>query len=152
MKKFLFKFDPLLKLRRNERDIRQQALADVLRRDGMLLDRRWQIEAERETQIAELRVLASRTGDLDVDASAARRHYAVQLLGAMGEIDVQRVALARRIEECRSALVRADQAVKALEKLAEKQEAEFVFQQERLDSRVLEETWQAIHAGEHDRC
>ena len=31
----------------------------------------------------------------------------------------------------------------------EKQEAEFVYQQERLELRALEETWQAMHAWEH---
>ena len=148
LKKFLFKLNPVLKLRKNERDVRQQLLADVLRLDSNLVDRRRQIEAERDGLIDELRILGSEGNDIDVDASTARRHYAVQLAGTMGEIDVQRAALARKIEQCRQALIRADQAVKALEKLAEKQATEFIFQQERLESRALEETWQAIHAGE----
>jgi flagellar export protein FliJ len=152
MKKFLFKLNPLLKLRRNERDVRQQLLADVLRRDSVLVARRRKFETDREMQIDELRALAGRASEIDVDAAAARRHYAVQLLGMMHEIDVQRAALATKIEDCRQALIRADQAVKALEKLAEKQEGEFIFQQERLESRALEEAWQAIHAGERDPC
>lgn len=151
MKKFLFKLNPVLKLRKNERDIRQQLLTDVLRVDGNLVDRRRQIEAERDGLIVELRALGSEGSDIDVDASTARRHYAVQLAGTMGEIDARRAALAGKIEQCRQALVRADQRVKALEKLAEKQETEFIFQQERLEFRGLEETWQAIHAGEHNQ-
>jgi flagellar export protein FliJ len=152
VKKFAFKFDPLLVLRRNQRVIRQQALADVRRRDDELVTRRQKTAAEREMQIEELRTLSHSGGDLDVDASAARRHYAVQLAGHMGEIDVQRAGLARQIEECRQALVRADQAVKSLEKLAEKQRTEFIFEQERFEARALEETWQAIHAGESESC
>jgi flagellar export protein FliJ len=148
VKKFLFKFNPVLKLRRSERDVRQQLLADVLRLDGNLADRRRRIEAERDALIVELRALGSEGSDIDVDASTARRHYAVQLAAMIGEIDAQRAALAPKIDQCREALIRADQRVKALEKLAERQESEFIYQQERLELRALEETWQATCGGE----
>jgi flagellar export protein FliJ len=152
VKKFAFKFDPLLMLRKNQRVIRQQLLADVLRHDEELVDRRLRTDAERATQIQELRTLNQSGGDIDVDASASRRHYAVQLASRMGEIDVERAGLARQIEECRQALVRADQAVKSLENLAERQRTEFIFEQERFEARALEEAWQAIHAGESEPC
>ncbi len=152
MKKFAFKLEPLLMLRRNQRVVRQQLLADVLRRDDELVDRWRRAEVERAVQIEELRTLSHGGSDIDVDASAARRHYAVQLSGRMAEIDVQRTGLSRQIEDCRQALVRADQAVKSLEKLAEKQRTEFIFEQERFEARALEETWQAIHAGENEPC
>src|SRR5262245_25440740 len=152
MKKFKFKLDSLLKLRRNQRDVRRQALADVLRRDAELVADRRQTQAERDVQIRELRALAGAGSDIDVDASTARRYYAAQLSGRMGDIDARRTSLARRIDDCREALVRADQAVKSLEKLAEKQAVAFVGRQERLEARLLEEAWQALHAGEHDPC
>jgi len=150
--KFKFKLGPLLKVRRNQRDLRRQALAQVLRSDDELLAERRLTEAERNLQIRELRALARKGADLDVDASTARRFYAGQLSGRMSDIDSRRAALARRIEECRAVLLRADQAVKSLEKLAEKQEAEFIDRHERLDARLLEEAWQAIHAAERDPC
>ncbi len=148
MKKFVFKFDPLLNLRRNERERCQRLLADVLRHDDELAARRGGIEAERLLQIDELRSLNSGVRGVDVDASTARRFYAVHLTARLGEIDVQRSVLARQIDACRQSLIRADQAVKSLEKLAEKQQADFVFLHERREARTLEETWQAIHAGE----
>ena len=74
----------------------------------------------------------------------------VQLSGNLGEIDGRRADLAGQIVLCRQALVRADQAVKSLEKLAGKQQAEFIYHEERGETRALEETWQAIHAGEHN--
>jgi hypothetical protein len=40
-------------------------------------------------------------------------------------------------------LVRADQAVESLEKLAEQRRGEFVFQQERKEAMELEQTWLA---------
>ena len=103
-------------------------------------------------QIEELRNLSHNGSSLDVDASAARRHFAMQLTGRLDEIDGLRIGLARQIEDCRQALLRADQAVKSLEKLAEKLRTDFIFEQERLEARGLEETWQAIHAGENLPC
>jgi flagellar export protein FliJ len=152
MKKFSFKLDPLLKLRKNQRDIRQQRLAEVLRHDDALLADRRRTEAERNTQIEELRLLGNSGADIDIDASTSRRFYAAQLSGQIDDIDARRTALGRQIEECRQALVRADQAVKALEKLAEHQQAEFIWHHERREARDLEEAWQAIHAGENEQC
>lgn len=152
MKRFSFKLNPLLKLRKSQRDVCQQLLADVLRHDDDLISRRRRIESERESQIDELRALNGLGKDVDVHASASRRLYAVHLSGNLGQIDAERAALAGQIDLCRQALVRADQSVKSLERLADKQQAEFIYSQERLEERTLEDAWQAIHAGEHDPC
>jgi flagellar export protein FliJ len=146
VKKFSFQLNPLLKLRQNQREMCQQLLADVVRHDDELLSRRRDTEAERLTQIEELRTLGGAAREIDVDASSARRLYAGQLSGDLGTIDGQRTLLAGQIELCRQALVRADQAVKSLERLAERQEQEFQFREERREARALEETWQAIEA------
>jgi len=149
VKKFSFPLNPLLKLRQNQRELCQQLLADVLRHDEELLSRRRQTEAERLTQIDELRALGAADRDVDVDASSARRFYAGQLSGDLGAIDGQRTLLAGQIDLCRQALTRADQAVKSLERLAERQEHEFVVHEERREARALEETWQAIESLKH---
>jgi flagellar export protein FliJ len=150
VKKFSFQFETLLSLRKNQRDVCRQRLADVLGRDDELAARRRAVEAERRTQIDELRTLSTGGNEMDIDASTARRDFAVQLTANLDEIDARRAELAGEICLCRQNLVRADQAVRTLEKLAEKQQAEFLYQQERIAARALEETWQAIHAGEND--
>jgi flagellar export protein FliJ len=147
MKKFAFKLDPLLKLRANQRELCQQSLADVLRRDEELVHKRTATEQDRRAQIDELRSMGG-GGGINVDAAVSRRSYAGQLSGNLGQIEAERSSLRRQIESCRQALIRADQAVKSLEKLAEQQQAEFVYAQQRVESRELEQTWQAIHAGE----
>jgi flagellar export protein FliJ len=152
LKKFAFKLEVLLKLRKNQRDECQRLLADVLRHDDELAAERRQTEADRLLQIDELRSLGDGGKGIDVDASSARRFYAAQLSGDLGEIEVRRAEVARQIDACRQSLVRADQAVRSLEKLAEKQQSEFVFNQERVELQRLEETWQAIKAGERERC
>jgi flagellar export protein FliJ len=151
MKKFAFKLDPLLKLRANQRDQCQQSLAEVLRRDDELVHKHSETERDRRAQIDELRSLGSPGGGVNVDASVSRRSYAGHLSGHMGTIAAERMALARQIELCRQALIRADQAVKSLEKLAERQRSEFVFAQQSVETRELEQTWQAVRAGERQR-
>ena len=64
--------------------------------------------------------------------------------------EVRRADLDGQIASRRQEVVRADRAIKSLEKLTEKQQAEFVCHQERVEARALEETWQASHAGERD--
>src|SRR6516225_1333952 len=118
MKRFAFKLDSLLKLRSSQRDRCQQMLAEALRRDDELVHARKQTETDRLLQINELRSLCG-GGDLNVDASVLRRSYAGQLSGDISHIEAQRTILAGQIEFCRQALIRADQAVKSLEKLAE---------------------------------
>jgi flagellar export protein FliJ len=146
MKKFAFKLDSLLTLRMNQRDRCQRLLADVLRRDDELVRRRSETEKDRRTQIDELRTLGSAGAGVNVDASVSRRSYAGQLSGHIGTIEAERKALRRQIDLCRQALIRADQAVKSLEKLSEKQRSEFVYTQQSLEARELEQTWQAVRA------
>ncbi len=150
MKKFAFKLESLLKLRTSQRNQCQQLLADVLRRDDELVHQRNETENDRRIQIDELRSLGV-GGGVNIVASVARRSYAGQLSGNIGHIEAERNSLRRQIDLCRQALIRADQAVKSLEKLAEKQRSEFVFAQQSVESRELEQTWQAVHAGEQLR-
>lgn len=151
MKKFQFKFDRLLKLRMNHRDLRRQLLADVLRHDEELVAERRRIEADRRRQLDELRRLGE-GGNVDVDGAVARRSFAGQLTWDIGGVERQRALLAEQIKFCRQALIQADQAVKSLENLAEIQRTEFVFEAERREQREIEEGWRALHAGGYARC
>lgn len=152
MKKFRFQLETLLTLRRRARDKCRQALGEMLGQEAQLVARRAETESERQRQIDELRALGGGGGEVDVDASAARRHYAVQLTGSLAELDAKRAVVAGEIDVRRQALVRADQAVRALENLAERRKAEFVLDQERAEAQEIEQAWQAIHALEQSRC
>lgn len=145
MKKFKFKFDSLMKLRENERDLHRQLLATLLRRDEELLGSMQQVESERNMQLDDLRQLGS-PGQVDIDGSASRRFYAGQLIGDIGGIERSRALLAGQIAHCRRTLIEADRGVKALEKLAEKEKTEFLYEQERHAARELEDGWRAVHS------
>lgn len=147
MPRFNFRLTALLKLRRNQRDICQQRLTEGLARDAQMVEMRMAAEKDRSAQLNEIRELSA-AGDMNVDGAAARRYFATQLTGDLLNIEHHRRELAKYIGQCRQALMLADQAVKALEKLEENQRIEFNQEQERRAGRELEETWQARHHGD----
>jgi len=139
---FRFRLEPLLRYRRYHRDLCRQRLAEAMREDEDLLNQRRELENEREHLIDELRRMQSE-GEVDVDRAAARRYYVGQLLARIVGGEQRRQVVRRKIDQCRHALVQADQAVKVLEKLAEKQRAEFVYQSERREGLAMEDAWSA---------
>lgn len=151
MSRFQFKLQTLLDIRRGNRDQYRQILAQVLSRDAELVEERKRLEQHRTDQLGELRQLND-AGELDVDASAARRFFAGQLTGSMANVDHQRGVVAEQLEMCRKALIEADRAVKALENLEEKQLSEFRYHEERRTQRELEDGWSATHSGEVPVC
>jgi flagellar export protein FliJ len=139
-----FQFESLLRYRKSRRDLSRQLLAQVLADDRFLAARRLSLEEIRDRQIAEFRE-NSVTGCVDIDALTARRNYAGQLAAEIRAVDHQRSLLCRQLDLCRQALVKADQEVKVLEKLAERDAAEHRQQadcRERLD---VEEAWHTVH-------
>lgn len=150
MKKFQFRLASLFTLREQERDLCRQLLGEALRQLEEIEMRRRDLEGQREFQIQELRQIG-RPGELRVDGAAARRVYAGQLVTWLIQVEQQRILAENQVELCRQALVRADQQVKALENLRDKQLAEFQFDAERREARELEEAWMGAHAGEFRR-
>ena len=148
MRKFVFKFETLLKFRRSRRDLCLQQVAQVLDADRAMQAERESLEQRRLEQLDQLRKLGQ-AGELDVDRTASRRLYAVQLSNEIRLVEQKRQELARLLEGSRQALVKADQEVKVLEKLKEKQWAQFLDAQERQTARELDEAWLATHAGEY---
>lgn len=146
MKKFTFKLESLLRLRRNQRDLCHQLLAEVMRREEELLAARQHVETDRRMQLAEMQELTSE-GDVNVEGVTTRRYYAGQLIGDIGSIERQRQIVAQQLVLCRRRLMQADQAVKMLEKLSDKQLSEFQSEQERRDARELDECWRGAAAG-----
>ncbi|MDX1969302.1 MAG: hypothetical protein SFV23_19145 [Planctomycetaceae bacterium] len=142
MAKFHFKLLPLQRYREQYRDVCRQGLARVLAEDAELLQRREELTAAREGVMAELLQLQNENR-LNVDQTVARRFHAAQLTTQIRQLDMQREEVAVRMHVCRQALAKADQEVKVLEQLAEKQELEFRKVLEARESREREEVWQA---------
>jgi flagellar export protein FliJ len=115
--------ETVLRVRRQQRDQVRMALAQFLSEARAVEERRRQAEQERIDTLTSLRS-ATMSGPLDVDRAAAFRVHAARL-----SIDIAKQAAesALRDEHVRAAqamLAKADQAVKAVEKLIERNAAE----------------------------
>jgi flagellar protein FliJ len=137
---FVFSLAALLKYRKNRRDHCQRLLAQILADDASLTAQRQQLIVERERQFAEIRGL-SRKGHVTVDGAASRRFHSIQLLVGVRGVDERRQLVAKQLQLCRQALTKADAEVKVLERLEEKQRAEFMYWAERRAQHEREDAW-----------
>ncbi len=144
MKKFLFEFEAVLRLRCSERDVCRQALGAALRRDAELSRREGEVEELRAAQIDELRSMEA-SGGFDVEASRLRRDYAGRLAAELAAIARDRERAAEAIDRHRCDLIAADRKVQSLEKLAARRKIEFEAQEERREALAGEEAWRALH-------
>jgi flagellar export protein FliJ len=149
--KFQFKLETLLTMRLGRRDQHRQALAEILNRDAELAAEMERTVQQRLGQLQELRNLNSSRA-MNVDATSARRYFAGQLTSEIAGIEYQQNIVAEQLEICRQTLVKADQDVKALENLKDKQRVEFLQLQEQRDQRELEDSWSSTNRDEVSSC
>lgn len=135
-----FTLTPVLEARRQQRDACRQRLAAAQVAERRLTDECERLAAMRAEQIEELRDLTS-VAALDVQRSAARRRFAAQVADEMHLAEATRLGAAAIVATRRAELVTADQAVRALEKLAEKEAAASQAALDRQTARELEEAW-----------
>ncbi len=142
---FQFRLESVLKVRESRRDLCRQVLGQVLHEQQKLENQKKRIEAERQSQLDELKSIAQE-GQFDVDAMSNRRYYAGQLSSQILEIEHQKAFVSQQIKLCRQALTKADQEVKVIEKLKEKQLSEYTTAQLKKETQELEEVWMSTHA------
>ena len=147
MSVFRFPLEPLLDYRKHRRDLCRQQLAQTYAEEQSLQVQQQRLEQQRTQLIAELRELGAH-GEVDIERAASRRYYAGRLLGDIAAMVRQRQAVRERMELCRRDVIKADQDVKVLEKLKQKQQTVFRDDAERREGRELEDTWSAARAGE----
>jgi flagellar export protein FliJ len=139
-----FPLEKVLDVRRHTRQQRRHALAEAMADEQTLLELKLQREIQRQQLLDQLTGL-SQAESLNVEAAARRRYFS-------GQIDIQIMVLDQQIEEARqhverarSALIVADQDVKALEKLRETHFAEQAHAENRRNEIVLAEQWQSAN-------
>lgn len=142
MAHFTFRLRALQKLREHHRDQCREDLARVLAEDEALVAQRMELETSRVQTLEELQ-RRLQTQRVDVAYATALRQHVGQLQAQIRQVDRQRAEVAERLEACRQRLVAADQDVKVLEKLEEKQRAEHEQVAEAKSAREREEIWQA---------
>jgi hypothetical protein len=139
---FVFALRSLLEFRRHRRNLCRQLLAQVLADEAALLNERHNVLASRERQFAEIRDL-SRRGRVSVEGAVSRRYHSGQLLGQARMIEEKRRLVGQQLQLCREALAKADTEVKVLERLEERQRAEFEYRSERRSQFEREDAWMA---------
>jgi flagellar export protein FliJ len=122
-------------------------MAELRADEARLTDEYRVLEQTRLEQLEQMRRLGTE-GNVDIDRIAARRFHAARLSVELGALEQKRQVVAEQVKLCRQALRQADQDVKALEKLEEKQRAAFVYERQRREARELEQTWLALRVTE----
>lgn len=143
MARFQFRLAALQKYRESLRDQCRQILAQWLQREAAVIAEEQRLTEERAQQLAEMREAQQAGKPLQVDHVAARRFRAGQITSELAAVAEQRQELAKQLDLCRQALIKADQGVKVLDRLSEKQLAEFLETEEKQAAREREEIWQA---------
>ena len=138
MSKFKFRLSTLLRIRETSRDECRTELAQAYRADEI-------VEREQERLASELAKLenesrtASSPGRLDVDRLLEARRYSLVLNAQRQHTAGQRDAIAEEIDRRLRKLVEADRQVRVLEKLHERQQRRHRENENRLETKVLDE-------------
>lgn len=142
MAKFHFSLAPLLRLRTHERDLKREALAAVMQEHERRVNA---VKLNEQTQVETLQQLQSITaaGKLDLNSCSQLRYYLAALKRDIVLLQQSVQDHLPEVEQARSELMLADQAVKALEKLETKQRTDFEFEHQKKEQLQLEDLWQA---------
>lgn len=115
-------FETLLRVRRHRRDQVRAVLGRVLA-DGQAIEQRArQTDSERGDTLSLLRS-GTASGGVDVDRAASLRYHALRLSAELNGLALAAEENAERVRKVRAVLSRADQGVKAVERLRERFEA-----------------------------
>lgn len=138
-----FRLQSVLKIRQQARDLLQQAVLTRRADHAKALQNRDSLAKLRSTIIDELRCL-NENPDWDVAAVSQRQQYAEELTDALFKADLAIDIALTELDSFLQKLVSADQAVKSLELLNEKQIAESRTFQSKRNDRDVEDAFQAF--------
>ena len=120
MAKFEFRLATLMRLRENHRDELRGKLAEAYQAEQLLAEKKQSIHEE-EDKLHQLRRDLLQEANTDVNRLLDMQRYAATLKAQLATIQEQAKMLSAEVEKRRLAVVQADQQVKVLEKLRDKQ-------------------------------
>jgi flagellar export protein FliJ len=139
--KFKFRLATLLRLRDAARQDRRAELAEAYRLDDVLQQQLGRVEDE----LDRLRVQCRKTagpGEVDVDRLLEAKRYEVALRTQELQIVKQRETVQAEIQRRRQNLLDANREVRVLENLRDKQALQYRLEDERRESKRLDEVAQ----------
>tara|TARA_R110002072_G_scaffold302710_2_gene487852 strand:+ start:480242 stop:480679 length:438 start_codon:yes stop_codon:yes gene_type:complete len=139
-----FRLDKVLEYRRHQRLDARNALASAISDEQTLIEHQAGINRQKNQQLSELAGFA-RSEVVNVEAAARRRYFTGQLEIQLMVVAEQLVQAKQVVEQMRIVLVKADQEVKALERLREKHVEEETSLEQKRTEIELSEQWQSAN-------
>jgi flagellar export protein FliJ len=138
MARYEFKLETLQKVREAKRAERRVSLAEAFRAEQVLAEKGAELTAE-EMELRRLQKSATEGKYLDVNRLLEAQRYELLLKSRAQELNKQATLLAAETERRRLSLVDADRDVRVLEMLDERHRQEHRRQQQRLETKQLDE-------------
>src|SRR4051812_8679973 len=139
MAKYRFRLETLQKVREARRDEDRMSLADAFRAEQVLADSQAELAEEAEALRGWRR--AALTGPYtDVNQLLETQRYELLLKAQSQELAKQAMLLAAESERRRQILVESDREVRVLERLDERHQADFKREEQRRETKLLDET------------
>ncbi|WP_166827619.1 flagellar export protein FliJ [Thalassoroseus pseudoceratinae] len=136
---FRFRLQALLDLRIRKRDAVRQDLADALASQRELDTRRNQMADDIHRHEQEVRQMGS--GRIDINRLNRQRHYLAHLGQNLRQSEQEVTEAGKLVEQRQAELATAEQEVRLLEKLRDKQSEEYYFNQEKKAELQRDEAW-----------
>jgi flagellar FliJ protein len=138
MAKYRFRLETLQKVREAHRDQQRASLAEAFRAEQVLAENGAQLAAE-ELEVRELKRSATGGQYLDVNRLLEAQRYELLLKAQSQELAKQALLLAAETERRRQVLVEADREVRALELLDERHQRAHAIEEQRAETKRLDE-------------
>ncbi len=138
MAKYKFRLETLQKVREARRDEQRTSLAEAFRAEQVLAESRTEVAAETE-QLRILQRTATAGQYTNVNQLLEAQRYELLLKARSQELTKQAILLAAETERRRQMLVEADREVRVLELLDERHQSEFMKEQQRQETKQLDE-------------
>ena len=139
-----FRLDKVLEYRKHLRLEARNALAVAIGDEQTLLEHQTRINRQKSQQLSELATF-TQSEVVNVEAAARRRYFTGQLEVQLMVVAEQLVQAGQVVEQVRMVLVKADQEVKALERLREKHFDEETSHEQKRTEIELSEQWQSAN-------
>jgi flagellar FliJ protein len=141
MAKFKYRMATLLRLRESARDERRIQLAQAYRAEEMLRSRQQQVAEELVALAGRIRTAAG-PGAVDVDRLLDAQRFELVLKARQQQLAAQQEQIRAETQRRRQALVEANREVQVLEKLRERQFQRWRDEENRRETRRLDEVAQ----------
>lgn len=147
---FRFRFDPIVRLRENQRDAARAALAEAYEALRQIENRQQELAEARSTLDRESAL--RRTGKLSVDRLLSDGRYERQLAAEVAQIAITAEKIEAELSRRQTALSEANASVRQMELLREREWAAYVLAQEKLAQANLDEiAGRAVRSVQHHR-